>query len=68
MADYSVAVVTDPRNEYEAPRVLPARVGPNRFTAKKLEAPGPTSTSPAITVHSPSYQGTQGFLVKSWIC
>ena len=55
MADYSVAVVTDPRIDYEAPRVLPARVGPNSFTAKKFEAPDPTSTSPTITVQSPSY-------------
>ena len=55
MADYTVAVVTDPRIDYEAPRVLPARVGPNSFTANKFEAPDPTSTSPTITVQCPSY-------------
>ena len=63
MADYSVAVVTDPRIDYEAPRVLPARVGPNSFTAKKFEAPDPTSTSPTITVQCPSYNTGIGRVV-----
>ena len=63
MADYSVAVVTDPRIDYEAPRILPARVGPNSFTAKKFEAPDPTSTSPTITVQSPSYNTGIGRVV-----
>ena len=63
MADYSVALVTDPRIDYEAPRVLPARVGPNSFTAKKFEAPDPTSTSPTITVQCPSYNTGIGRVV-----
>ena len=54
MADYSVAVVRDPRVDYDAPRVLPARVGPNSFTSKRFTAPDPKTTSPTITVHSPS--------------
>ena len=59
----SVALVTDPRIDYEAPRVLPASAGPNSFTAKKFEAPDLTSTSPTITVQCPSYNTGIGQVV-----
>ena len=62
-ATYSVAVVRDPRIDYVAPRVLPARVGPNSFTSKRFSAPDPTTTSPTITVQSPSYNTAIGRVV-----
>lgn len=63
MADYSVARVIDSRVDWEAPRVLPARVGPNSSTWKSFTAPDPKSTSPVITAQVSSYNTAVGRVV-----